>query len=159
MQRLIDRASDGQVIHCDLSQHTLGIDQIARAQRDPLVLDQTPVLTCNAHAAVGQQWDAQIGPKPPAARGCCAQVWCEYSESVEMAASACDDTSRVMSVALHVVPQKRVSGRRRTEHGGVYACEVRKRVVEREDLGWADKRKVASRRKHEIGRGSGTLSR
>jgi hypothetical protein len=71
-----------------------------------------------------------------------------------MAASACDDASRVVSVALHVVPQKRVSGRRRTEHRGVDACEIWKRVVEREDLGRADKRKVASRGKHEMGCGS-----
>ena len=34
--------------------------------------------------------------------------------------------------------------RRRTEHGGVDAREIWKRVVEREDLGWADKGKVTA---------------
>src|SRR6266850_2827668 len=63
----IDRLSDRQIIHRDLSQHALRIDQIARAERDPLVLDQTPVLARDAHVAVGQQRDAQIGPE--AARG------------------------------------------------------------------------------------------
>jgi hypothetical protein len=68
-QRLVDRSSDGQIVHRDLSQHPLGIDQIARAQRDPLVLDQTPVLARDAHVAVGQQRDAQIGPEAACGAG------------------------------------------------------------------------------------------
>ena len=61
MQCLVDRASDGQVIHRDLPQHALRIDQTARGERDLLVLDQTPVLARNAHNAIGQQREAQIG--------------------------------------------------------------------------------------------------
>jgi hypothetical protein len=68
-QRLVDRASDGQIVHRDLSKHAPGIDQIARAERDPLVLDQTPVLARNAHVAVGQQRDAQIGPETACGAG------------------------------------------------------------------------------------------
>ena len=61
MQGLIDRASDGQVIHRDLSQNALKINQVAPAERDALVLNTTPVLASNIHVAVCQQWDAQIG--------------------------------------------------------------------------------------------------
>lgn len=39
--------------------------------------------------------------------------------------------------------------RRRTEHRGVDALKIWKRVVEREYLGWADKGKVTGRRKYE----------
>lgn len=39
------------------------IDQIAHAERDPLVIDRTPVRICHVHADVCQQRDAQIGAK------------------------------------------------------------------------------------------------
>jgi len=44
----------------------------------------------------------RLGPRPPAARGCCAQAWWEYSESVEMAAgSACRGGSSLRVVRWH----------------------------------------------------------
>jgi len=63
-QCLVDRASDEQIIHRDLSQHALRIDGTACAECDPLVLDQTPVLARNAYIAVHRQPDAEIGPRP-----------------------------------------------------------------------------------------------
>ncbi len=39
------------------------IDQIACAERDPLVVDWTPVGVRHVHADVCQQQDAQIGAK------------------------------------------------------------------------------------------------
>ena len=62
--RLVDGPSNGQVVHRDLPQHTLGIDQVARTEGDALVLDQTPVLARYAHVAVSQQRDAQVWAEP-----------------------------------------------------------------------------------------------
>ena len=40
----------------------------------------------------------RLGPSPPALRACCAHAWCEYSESVDMAArrvvSECDQNEK-----------------------------------------------------------------
>jgi hypothetical protein len=70
-QRLIDRASEEQIIHRELSQHALGIDQMTRTEHNPLVLDQTTLLARDVHVAVGQQRDAQIanGPVPACVTG------------------------------------------------------------------------------------------
>jgi hypothetical protein len=57
------------VVHRDLPQHTLRIDQITRPERDPLVLDQTPILACHAHVTVRQQQNAQIGPEATCSAG------------------------------------------------------------------------------------------
>lgn len=63
-QRLVDRTPDGQIVHGDLPQHALGIDQVARAERDPLILNQTSVVARDAQITVREQRDAQIGPQP-----------------------------------------------------------------------------------------------
>ena len=61
-QSPIDRACacDGQIIHHDLSQHALSLDQIARAE-GPLVLDQAAVLAHNAYHP--QNWKRMWEPK------------------------------------------------------------------------------------------------
>lgn len=51
-QRLVDRTSDGQIVHGDLPQHALGIDQVARTERDPLILNQTSVVARDAQITV-----------------------------------------------------------------------------------------------------------
>ena len=63
-QRLADRASHGQIIHGELPQHALGVDQVTRAERDALFLNQTSVVARHAHIPVCKQRDAQIGPEP-----------------------------------------------------------------------------------------------
>ena len=63
-QRLVGRATDRQIVHRNLPQHILRIDQIARTERDPLlVLDRTPVLLRHAHVTIGQRRDMHIGPE------------------------------------------------------------------------------------------------
>ena len=68
-QRLVDRTSNGQIIHGDLPQDALGIDQVARAERDPLILDQTSVVARHGHITVRQQRDAQTGSEPSCRAG------------------------------------------------------------------------------------------
>jgi hypothetical protein len=46
-----------------LSQRALRIDQIVRAERDAVVLNQAPVFARNDHIAIRQQRDVQIGPE------------------------------------------------------------------------------------------------
>ncbi len=60
-QRLVDRASNRQIIHGDLSQHALRIDQITRAKCYPLFGDQTSIVARHAHIPVCQERDAKIG--------------------------------------------------------------------------------------------------
>ena len=62
--RLVDGPSNGQVIHRDLPQHALGIDQVARTEGDTRVLNQTPILARHAHVSVRQKKDAQVYAEP-----------------------------------------------------------------------------------------------
>ena len=45
-------------------EHALWVDQVARAERDALVLDQTPVVARHTHVAVSEQRNAQVRSKP-----------------------------------------------------------------------------------------------
>jgi hypothetical protein len=47
-----------------IPENTLGVNQVARAERDALVLDQTPVVARHTHVAVGEQRNAQVRPEP-----------------------------------------------------------------------------------------------
>ena len=51
----------------NVPEHTLGVDQVARAEGDAFVLDQTPVLARHVHVAVREQRNAQVGPEPASA--------------------------------------------------------------------------------------------
>jgi hypothetical protein len=76
----------------------------------------------------------RLGPSPPELRACWAHAWCEYSESVDMAA-------RWGAWSVNCAQDKR--RRSRTEHRGVETRKLGERVVEREDFGWTNKGKVA----------------
>ena len=84
-QRLIDRASNGQIVHRDLSQHPLGIDQIARAERDPLSSIKHPYSRAMHMLRSASSGMRKLGPRPPAARSCCNQTWCSTSTSSQSA--------------------------------------------------------------------------
>ena len=59
-QRLVNRTSDGQIVHGDLSEHALRIDQVTRPKRNPFILDQTSVVPRNVRVPVCQKRDSKI---------------------------------------------------------------------------------------------------
>ena len=59
-QRLVDRAPDGQIVHRDLPQDALGIDQVRRAERDAFVGDEAPVGPRELRGTVGEERDVQV---------------------------------------------------------------------------------------------------
>ena len=117
-------------------QHALGIDEEEPAERDALVLDEDAVVARDAHAAVRDERELEVGAEP----ACLAVLRGPGEVGVlRVGGDACGQAGWVS------VARGRGSGGEgvgRTEDGGVEGCELRERVVEGEDLGRADERKV-----------------
>jgi hypothetical protein len=114
-------------------EHTLRVNQVARAERDALVLDQTPVVARHTHVAVSEQRNAQVGSEPASV----ARLLCPRVVRVLRVGRYGCHVGRVIS-GLRLGREKRP----RTKHCSVETRKFGERVVEREDFGWTHKGEV-----------------
>jgi hypothetical protein len=132
-QRLVNRTSNRQIVHGDLPQDALGIDQITRAKGYPFVLDQTSIVACDAHVPVCQKRDAKIGSETSCVAGlfrpCIVRVFRVGGDGC----SVPPPPPQVASRQLVSVKSRSHAWRlcARTEHCSVERRKVGKRVVER----------------------------
>ena len=111
-QGLVDAAADGEVVHGDLLQVALGVDDVERTQRDAFVLDEAAVLGGDELGQVRHDRDLHVAQAALVAR-----------------------QAGPRQVALGRV-------HRRRNHLRVERLELGRAVAERDDLGRAHVRKV-----------------
>lgn len=59
-ERLVDRASNGEIVDGDLAEHAVGVDEEEAAQRDAFFLDENAVVFADGVVLVREQGDVDL---------------------------------------------------------------------------------------------------